>query len=490
MRTLHTISSTTSSVVSPKRLLSLERMGSYEKALREIAENWDAPTFLPVTADLSESDAAEAQLRFAALLGFQGHNFQVAGSQERSRDILTNAQERFLRLGNQEKAWECENYLALSYWRRGEYNEASAWIESVLAEMPPTVSDTRLYALVIRSLIFLSQKRYAENIRACESLAPDFFRFGNAFLTGSFCTNIGLSFKNSSLLNDATQYLELARDYLGAARHKSYLGMVENNLAQLYKSSGRFSKAHLAIDHAARAFRQASDRSREGFALDTKAQIYIAEREYSLALKTADAAIKILRKGENAAYLTETLQTRSRTQLFLNDVSGSLTSLLEAVEIARVKTGQSAADEIFEEFRNAANERSEERSKANEPAQSGQVRDNLQLVLPNSLAGFDDYQGLWINNSHLQSLGLTKGSLAVMVQDKIKRGDLVAISEVDTDLVSCGFYDEDFGIVCLEGIDTEPQLFDAAGIKILGKIVGVCSGKDESGKMIVEPVSR
>jgi hypothetical protein len=52
--------------------------------------------------------------------------------------------------------------------------------------------------------------------------------------------------------------------------------------------------------------------------------------------------------------------------------------------------------------------------------------------------------------------------------------------------VSCGFFDSDFGIVCLEAGGSEPQLFDKSDIKILGKIVGVCnSGKNADGAMEV-----
>ena len=80
-----------------------------------------------------------------------------------------------------------------------------------------------------------------------------------------------------------------------------------------------------------------------------------------------------------------------------------------------------------------------------------------------------------------------KGSLAIVVKAKVKRGDLIAVAEVESGEVSCGFYDADFGIVCLEGADGEPQIFDEKEIRILGKIVGVSnSGRTEDGKMVVE----
>ncbi|MGI8882884.1 MAG: hypothetical protein ACR2IA_01400, partial [Pyrinomonadaceae bacterium] len=116
--------------------------------------------------------------------------------------------------------------------------------------------------------------------------------------------------------------------------------------------------------------------------------------------------------------------------------------------------------------------------------------ENLQLVLPSTISHYKEIQGVWIKNSHLENAGLKKDSLAIVAQSEIKRGDLAAISEIETGAVICGFYDCDFGIVCLEGTNGDPQLFDEKSIKILGKIVGVCdSGKTADGKMIVQPIN-
>jgi tetratricopeptide (TPR) repeat protein len=467
----------------------LERKGKYETALAEISDLWPDPDFLPDTAGRSEIDAAEILLRFAALLGFCGHNRQLINSQQRAKDILTGVRRRFIDLGDIQKTAECENYIALCYWRTGELNEASVWAELALSQISE-VSETRLYSLVIRSLIRISQKRYQENIADCESLLPLFFNFQNAFLSGSYSSNIGISFKNAGRLDDALKYFELARHYHGLSGHRIYLGTVENNLAQLYRLSGKFAPAHSAVDAAVKTFRLAKDRTREGFARDTKALIYLAERKFKHGLDAVEAALAILRRGENAAYTVETLQTKFKLQLFSDDIAGAVATLHEAIEIACVQVGDVSAKAIFENFRVAANEHAAESQP--EPAHTpASKQKDLQLVLPAELSRFEDYQGLWINNSRFESAGLTKGSLAVIVHDEIKPGDLVAIAELESGLVSCGFYDEDFGIICLEGVDTEPELFDTGAVKVLGKIVGVCRGvKDENGQLIVEPLNR
>ena len=485
MSALQTKLSSRSVSVFCKRLLSLERKGRHEKALSEISESWADPSFLPGTTGLSETDAAELLLRFAALLTYHGHNVQIANSQHRAMDILTAARRMFLDADDRDKSAECESYIALCYWRTGEINEAAVWVESAL-ERVPVPSETRLHAIATRTLIRLAQKRYAENIDGCESTAQLFFGNNNPFLTGTYCTNIAVSFKNVGRLDEALRYLELARDNCRLSGHRVYLGVVENNLAQLYRAMGRFSRAHASIDSAIHAFRLARDRTREGFAHDTKALIYLEEEEYVLGLKAVDTALKMLYPSENAAYIADTLQTKSKLLLFVNDIAGAVSTLHEAVEISSVNIGQDAASAILDEFRLAANKRAGGFTPPHEPASE---QENLQLLLPPSLSRYKEYQGLWINNSHLENVGLIKGSLALIVQDEIKRGDLVAIVEIETDLVNCGFYDEDFGIVCLEGVNIDPRLFDADAVRILGKIVGACSDKrDQNGKLIVEPL--
>ena len=132
------------------------------------------------------------------------------------------------------------------------------------------------------------------------------------------------------------------------------------------------------------------------------------------------------------------------------------------------------------EFESALNERNTGRSARSKPSPADVDTGDLRLVLPPSIAHYRDYQGFWINNSDLESYGLERGSLAIVVPEEVRRGDLVALAEVDSDLVSCGFYDSDFGIVCLEVGTGEPQLFDRSNVRILGRIVGVANAKKNS----------
>jgi hypothetical protein len=113
----------------------------------------------------------------------------------------------------------------------------------------------------------------------------------------------------------------------------------------------------------------------------------------------------------------------------------------------------------------------------------------LHVELPPSLAHYRRYKGVWINTSHLDHVGVSAGSLALVVEGEPDRGEPAAIMEISSGEISCGIYDADFGIVCLEGQNGEPVLFDEAAVKVLGKIVGVCRDRRNAhGHMVAEPL--
>ncbi len=472
-----------------KKLFRLERCGKYDEALAELRDIWDDTTKFPDVEDYESRTAAEIILRCGALIGFLGHNKQIPNSQEKSKNLLTEARIRFLDIYDVEKIAECENYLALAYWRTGELVEADVWIDESLSRNLPNSNSVKIYAVLIKSVVLLADKKYKEVISTLEPFQNNFQKYGDAFLNGSFCTNVGFALRNLGKITEALEKYKLAIEFHQKSGHQIYLGTIENNRAYLYQKENRFSEAHESIDNAVKIFKQIKDRTREGFSLDTKAQIYFAEEKYAEALKTAGKAIAILGKSENKAYLVESLMTKAKSLIYLeDDISIAILCLSDAVQIARTDISEDAAKELIKNFENARQEKPLPQT-GKDVKEKETVSDNLELILPPSIAHYTDLRGVWMVNDHLEQFGLQKGSLAVVANDEIKRGDLVAINELSSDSIICGFYDSDFGIVCLELADSEIQMFDEKDVEIFGKIIGVCkSEKTSDGKMIVEPV--
>ena len=471
-----------------RELFALERTGDFDQALSALRGVWDDTTEMPAVDGFDRRSSAEIYLRCGALIGFLGHIRQIPTSQERSKNLLTQARSVFLEIYDNEKIAECENYLALAYWRLGESNEAASWIEEALSHEISAESDTRLYSHVIRNLIRLSQKRFAEISTSFRDLEQSFLKFGDDFLIGNFYMNFGVAARNLDDTAAALRAHETARNHFARAGNKIHVAMAENNLSHLYKHQRRFRDAHDAIDRASELFREIGDRTREGYSYDTKAAIYFDEGRFDAALEAVNRAITILGTSENIGYLTDTITTKAKIQLHLDGFSTATLTLLEAVDLAKVRIGEEAAHRLVRDFERALEDRNATTSIPTD--RTGVVSGDLKLVLPPSIAHYKDYQGVWITNSDLEAYGLSRGSLAVVVPTNVKRGDLVAVMEIANESVSCGFYDSDFGIVCLEAGGAEPQLFDNSAIKVLGKIVGVCQAEKAShGTIDVEPIN-
>ncbi|HLA94755.1 MAG TPA: tetratricopeptide repeat protein [Pyrinomonadaceae bacterium] len=471
------------------RLWRCERSGNFEEALFELSEDWSDPHFEPVVTDLSELQSLELLLRFASLLGYQGHIQKIKESQLRARDILTGVLGQFSTIGNAEKSAECENHIALTYWRTGEFNEARIWLQAAGSRMLATNSLARLGSIMFTMLVNVSEQRYDANVGLFNEHEDAFREYGDDWLTASFYVNAGIGFMEAERTYDALRCYERAKNLSERSSIRIYLGSIENELAHVYRSLGKFELAHTCVDRGIDLCRQSGDITREGLYLDTKAGIFLGEGIINEAFSTATHAVEILRDGENMGYLAESLLTEAKVYLHQDNFTQGVSKLFEAVQIARTHSGNAFADSLIGQFEQTNKELSLAKVQSAEKDLHNLESGELALVLPPSLSMFDGYQGLWINNEHLADAGLGKGSLAIVVKDSIKRGDLVAITELATGEISCGFFDSDFGVVCLEGCNSEPQLFDQQDVKIIGKIIGVSHDeKDADGKLIVRPL--
>jgi len=487
MKNLHTQLATQPAVLAEK-LFKLERCGRYDDALIEVKEIWEDITKSPNVDGFEAKNAAEILLRCGAIIGFLGHTKQISNAQTKSKDLLIQARQRFLELYEVEKIAECENYLAICYLRTGEINEAKTWLEELASHQLSNSHYAVLYSHIAKCFILIAENKYSEIIVYLKNLEQAFLNFGDNCLCGDFYNALGAAYSKLGNQEEALSFLETARFYHHKAQHKIYLGAVENNLALLYKAQGNFAKAHQMIDYSTKTFKQIKDRTREGFSLDTKAQVFFTELKYKEALQTVEKGIKILSKSENKAYLVETMLTKVKCLIFLDDFVSATMCLTDAVQIAKTYINEETAKNLIRDFEAVLKAKNapviEEKTAENEDE-----TENLELVLPAELSHFDDIQAIRIQNRNLEKFGLKKDSLAIAAAVAVKRGDLVAIAEKSTDEVIVGFYDTDFGIACLETHDSEPFLFDENEIEILGKIIGVChSEKNSAGKLMVEPL--
>jgi tetratricopeptide (TPR) repeat protein len=486
MITLSEIAKTPTLLAS--KLRRLEMQGRFNAALQGCLEVADGKAYIPALEGTSPRERAELLLRYGALIGFFGHNSQVVNSQEQSKDLLTKALAEYIDLGDEQKIAECENYIALAYWRLGELNEATVWLESSTARVSPKRSYARLHRYIVASLVNIDRKHFQENIELLIGLEDDFLLSGNDLLSGMYFSNLGVSLKDLGQREQALTCFERALRFFELSKHRIYTGTVENNIALLYSDMGLYEKAHYSIDNATKIFLSAKDKTRAGYSLDTKSNIFLSEGEFHRALETIDRSIDILKRGENAGYCVESMLTRSRVLLHLDRFADAVLTLMSAVETQRIKIGEEASRELIENFEAELSRVYSERVTARSLGSTDPS--GVHLILPRSLGSYSSYSAIRINNTFLERYGLKKGTLAVIVDETVVRGDLAAIEEIRDGSVRCGIYDSDFGLVCLDRGDQEPELFDASEVRVLGKIIGVGENVDTlPGQVVVQPIS-
>lgn len=471
-----------------QNLTELERKGLYNDAFEKIAEVWTDFTNVPDVDDFEPHLAAEFLLRCGSLIGFIGQTKQVKNSQEQSKNILTIARERFLNLYDFEKAAECCNYLTIAYLRIGEFLEARVWLDQAFSDNTSTVNDAYAYSLVLESLVLQEEGKNEEVIQKYENLEDFFIKRADYFYLGCFYNNFGVSYKKLGNIKKSIEKYELAKYYHHKSEHQIYLGTIENNLTNLYKQERRFTNAHQSVDSAINIFRAIKDRTREGFAYDTKASVYIEEKKYEEALETIERSLLILEKGENKGYLVESYQTKVSIFVEMDLIPEALEVLFEAFRIAKEFISEDFAKKLLNNFDEKLREKTSAR--LDNIFDEKDVHDeNYELIFHKSIKVKGEFNGVKIKNNFLENYGLKKGVLAITAKDKIKKGDLVAVLEKENDLVVCGFYDYEFGVVCLDNKKDEPHLYNEDEINILGKIIGYCEINERTtGKILVNPI--
>ena len=286
-----------------------ERRGAYEVGLLCFSDRWADPSYLPDTSDLTDESAAELTLRFASLLGYQGHLRKIKDSQIRARDLLTASLEVFVRLGNEEKAAECENHIALSYSRTGEYQESRAWLDAAMARALEPTSIHRLATITYGMLIDTSEMNFAPIVDTFSRYEDLFSEWADDWIGSSFYLNAGVAFGELGEPDRAIQCFEIGVAWAERSSIKPYLASIQNELAHVYMSVGRYEKAHTSVDRGIELYRELGDESREGMLLDTKATIYLQQGDFNAGLKTIERAISVLKDGENKGFLAEAYAT-------------------------------------------------------------------------------------------------------------------------------------------------------------------------------------
>jgi tetratricopeptide (TPR) repeat protein len=327
-----------------------ESVGRYNEAAKLLSVYWKNTNERPEVSELTQEEQAEILLRCGSLAGYIGSCSQKKHAQELAQNLIGEARRLFSLFGDIEKLVECETYLALTYLRIGQLDEARSWINSAFKHEIDNTCEARLYIYVLDGMILFREQKYVELVNKCKKLEPLFRKSSFNILQGDFNNNYGYGFMKLGEYEEAMKRFTLAKYFYEETKHYLYLALLENNLAVFFQSGKHYDEAHKLAKSARENFKKLGDKTREGYSIDTRAQIYIAEGKYEEALKCAKEAVEILENGENYCYLVNSMQTKSSIEFHLKDYKNFTKTMIASINIAALHISQNQADKFIDTF--------------------------------------------------------------------------------------------------------------------------------------------
>jgi transcriptional regulator with PAS, ATPase and Fis domain len=319
----------------------LEEAGNYEAARNAMGELWQRIGEHPALEGLDKYTAAEVLMRAGALTGWIGSINQIAGAQEKAKDLLSECVALFETLPDMAKIAEAQTELAYCYWREGSFDEARITLREALSRLTDEDRELKAIAWLRSSIIERSALRLNDALRILTEAAPLFEESTNQSLKGRFHVGLATTFKDLGTVEKRADYTDQALiEYAAAsyhfeqAGHTSYRAAVENNLGFLFSKAGKFDEAYQHLDRARRLFTSLKDRVHSAQVDDTRARALLTQGYNADAERIIRSAVQVLENGGQQALLVEALTTHGVALARVGQQEQSRMALERAIEVS------------------------------------------------------------------------------------------------------------------------------------------------------------
>jgi CheY-like chemotaxis protein len=319
----------------------LEQARNFEAAREAMGELWRGVGERPNLESLDQRTASEVLLRSGALTGYIGSTKQVAGSQEKAKDLISESMAIFESLGDAKKVAEAKTDIAVCYAREGQLDNARVMLSEAVSQLNEDDEDLNRRALLRSAIVEKLADRVSDALNMLTKAAPLFEASNNNTLVGSFHNEFGNVLRRLSEIENATDYIDHAViEYTAASVHfeqggnTRYQACVENNLALLYLKTDRYAEAHEHLDRAQALFTHLNDPVHLAQVEDTRARVMLAEGAIAKAERVARSAVRMLEKGDEPSLLTEALITHGIALIRLNQKDQAQAAFEEAIEVS------------------------------------------------------------------------------------------------------------------------------------------------------------
>jgi tetratricopeptide (TPR) repeat protein len=320
----------------------LEKKGEYGLAREALIEFWPEPGQPPVLEGLSPVSAAEVLLRVGTLTSALASTGRTTESQESAKNLITGSIEIFEEQKEYQRAAEARGDLAMCYVREGAFDEARITVANSLASGPEE-NNVRATLLIIAGIVESWTQKLNDALQFYRQAEPLVERSEDEALKGSYHAEMAILLRRLSTRENQSEYLDRALIEYAAASYyfervgnTRYCANVENNLAFLFQTIGRFSEAYEHINRARQLFVDLGDTSSAAGVDETRARALLAEGRLDEAERFARAAVKVLERGDEQSRLTEALNTRGVVMARLGKHAAARASLERAIEVAEI----------------------------------------------------------------------------------------------------------------------------------------------------------
>lgn len=314
--------------------------GQYEAAREALDELWPGVGERPEVKKLPPVTAAEVILQCGVLTGWLGSARNVAGAEERAKDLLTEALRLFKSQGEYRKVSEAQYELGICYWRLGANDEARVVLIEALKPLRDTDTELKAKILIRRALVEIWENRYHEALSILREAEP-VFESANDALKGRWHGQKGLVLRrlataerNGDYADRAIVEFTAAIYHYEQAGHERYSAVNLNNLAMLLSKLGRHKEAHEQLDHAQLIFTKLKDPGNLAQVDETRARVLVAERKYKEADRIISGVVKTFESGGESALLADALTVQGVAWARLGSIESSVKVLNRAADVA------------------------------------------------------------------------------------------------------------------------------------------------------------
>ena len=294
-------------------------LGDFLAGVELLGNDWRGPGVWPVRNGRSDTDYADVLMACGVLTSEIGA-MQGLSVQGVAKDMLTRASTMF---AGDPRSQLARLWTGTPFLRAGEYHEAIAYADTLLAENGDTVvvlCATRTKAIAVTELG--DPETALDLLNAVQPLVAG----ADPLLRGKYSLQLGVVFRKLGRIDDALSSYRDATEFFLDANSARYEAAASNNLAGIYTDLGQFLTAHITAERAVSLFERIGDKPMAAKTWDQIAKIYMAEGNFHSAERAARTAVELLSGGDRQSWLAEALTTHGTAliQLGLEQAAGQL----------------------------------------------------------------------------------------------------------------------------------------------------------------------